>query len=90
MSIFYGIFEIAASSDPHFGTAEVFRGDADASGAPGGPVRAAANTGWDKNTHIPGDQITAIGHRSKDGMYRLRLVKVVLPDGRELICYGKS
>jgi hypothetical protein len=29
-----------------------------------------------------------IGHRIKDGTNNLRLVKVMLSDGRELICYG--
>jgi hypothetical protein len=47
-----------------------------------------AGTGWDKETLKPGDQITAIGHRISDGTNNLRLVKVVLSDGRELICYG--
>jgi hypothetical protein len=56
----------------------------------GGPSPSRmANTGWDKDTLKPGDQITAIGHRIKDGTYSLRLVKVVLSDGRELICYGE-
>ncbi len=45
-------------------------------------------TGWDKEMLKPGDQITAVGHRIKDGTYNLRLVKVVMSDGRELICYG--
>src|ERR1700692_178184 len=55
----------------------------------GGPSPSRmANTGWDKNTIKPGDQITAVGHRIMDGTYSLRLVKVVLSDGRELICYG--
>jgi hypothetical protein len=55
----------------------------------GGPSPSRmANTGWDKDTLKPGDQITAIGHRISDGSNSLRLVKVVLPDGRELICYG--
>jgi hypothetical protein len=55
----------------------------------GGPSPSRmANTGWDKNTVKPGDQITAVGHRITDGTYSLRLVKVVLSDGRELICYG--
>ena len=55
----------------------------------GGPSPSRmANTGWDKGTLKPGDQITAIGHRIEDGTYNLRLVKVVLQDGRELICYG--
>jgi hypothetical protein len=55
----------------------------------GGPSPSRmANTGWDKETLKPGDQITAVGHRIKDGTYNLRLVKVVMSDGRELICYG--
>jgi hypothetical protein len=55
----------------------------------GGPSPSRmASTGWDKETLKPGDQITAIGHRMNDGTCYLRLVKIVLPDGRELICYG--
>ncbi len=55
----------------------------------GGPSPSRmAGTGWDKETLKPGDQITAIGHRISDGTNNLRLVKVVLSDGRELICYG--
>jgi hypothetical protein len=55
----------------------------------GGPSPSRmAGTGWDKNTLKPGDQISAVGHRIMDGTYSLRLVKVVLSDGRELICYG--
>ena len=57
--------------------------------AAGGPSPSRmAGTGWDKETLKPGDQITAIGHRISDGTNSLRLVKVVLADGRELICYG--
>jgi hypothetical protein len=40
--------------------------------------------GWDKNTIKPGDVITASGHRTKNGANFLRLIKVVLPDGREM------
>jgi len=55
----------------------------------GGPSPSRmANTGWDKDTVKPGDQITAVGHRIKDGTYNPRLVKVILADGRELTCYG--
>ena len=55
----------------------------------GGPSPSRmANTGWDKETLKPGDRITAVGHRITDGTNNLRLVKVVLADGRELICYG--
>ena len=57
--------------------------------AAGGPSPSRmAGTGWDKDTLKPGDQITAIGHRISDGTYFLRTMKVVFPDGRELICYG--
>jgi hypothetical protein len=55
----------------------------------GGPSPSRmANTGWDKDTLKPGDQIAAVGHRITDGTYSLRLEKVILADGRELICYG--
>jgi Family of unknown function (DUF6152) len=57
--------------------------------AAGGPSPSRmAGTGWDKETLKPGDQITAVGHRISDGTYSLRLVKVVLSDGREFTCYG--
>ncbi len=57
--------------------------------AAGGPSPSRmAGTGWSKDTLKPGDQITAIGHRISDGTNFLRLVKVDLADGRELICYG--
>jgi hypothetical protein len=56
----------------------------------GGPSpNRMANTGWDKGTLKPGDQIAATGIRSNDGSYILRLEKITLADGRELICYGK-
>jgi len=55
----------------------------------GGPSPSRmAGTGWDKGTLKPGDQITAVGHKIADGTYNLRLEKVVLSDGRELLCYG--
>jgi hypothetical protein len=55
----------------------------------GGPSPSRmAGTGWDKDTLKPGDRITAVGHRIEDGTYNIRLVKVVLADGRELACYG--
>jgi Family of unknown function (DUF6152) len=39
---------------------------------------------WNKNTLKPGDLITAIGFRAKNGAPALRLKKIVLADGREL------
>ena len=59
--------------------------------AAGGPSPSRmAGTGWDKETLKPGDQITAVGHKITDGTNTLRMVKVVLSNGRELICYGGS
>jgi len=40
--------------------------------------------GWSKEIIKPGDQITVIGYRAKNGSYTLRLQKVVLSDGQEL------
>jgi len=40
--------------------------------------------GWSKEIIRPGDQITVIGYRAKNGSYTVRLQKVVLSDGREL------
>jgi hypothetical protein len=65
------------------------RGEIEKWSAGGPSPNRMANTGWDKETLKPGDQITAIGNRNNDGSYQLRLAKVVLQDGRELLCYGK-
>jgi hypothetical protein len=40
--------------------------------------------GWDKSTIKVGDVVTASGHRTKNGTNFLRLMKIVLPDGREM------
>lgn len=40
--------------------------------------------GWDKNTIKVGDRVTASGHKAKNGSPTLRLLKVVLADGREM------
>jgi uncharacterized protein DUF6152 len=40
--------------------------------------------GWDKDTIKVGDVITASGHRTMNGANFLRLIKIVLPDGREM------
>src|SRR5882762_2762184 len=40
--------------------------------------------GWSKEIIKPGDKITVIGYRAKNGSYTLRLQKVVLSDGQEL------
>lgn len=48
------------------------------------PAMLVRNGGWDKSTLKPGDVITAIGFRARNGTNILRLKKIVLADGREL------
>jgi uncharacterized protein DUF6152 len=43
--------------------------------------------GWSKKTLQPGDVITVIGHRFKDGSNAARLQTVVMPNGKEMY-YG--
>ena len=40
--------------------------------------------GWSRDIIKPGDQITVIGNRGKNGSTTLRLQKVVLANGQEL------
>jgi hypothetical protein len=56
----------------------------------GGPstTRMAAN-GWDKTTIKPGDTITATGYRFSDGQNILRLEKIVMSSGKEMLLYGR-
>ena len=43
-----------------------------------------ARYGWSKNTLKSGDMITAYGYRPKSGSNYLRLIKITLPDGRQM------
>ena len=43
--------------------------------------------GWNKKSLKPGDVITVIGHRFKDGSHAIRLQMVVMPNGKEMF-YG--
>lgn len=56
----------------------------------GGPaiVRMTKN-GWTKTTVKPGDVITGIGYQYADGEKIVRLERVVLADGKELLVYGR-
>jgi hypothetical protein len=56
----------------------------------GGPsiTRMAAN-GWDKTTLKPGDVVTAIGYQFSDGQKILRLQRIVLAGGKEMLLYGR-
>jgi hypothetical protein len=48
-----------------------------------GPNRLA-NHGWSKDSLKPGDQVTIVGNRNKDGSPTMRFEKVIFPDGQEL------
>jgi hypothetical protein len=55
----------------------------------GGPSTSRmANNGWDRTTLKPGDQITAIGFQFADGQPILRLEKVMMAGGKEMLLYG--
>jgi hypothetical protein len=57
----------------------------------GGPaiIRMEAN-GWTKGTVKPGDTITGVGYQFADGQKILKLDRVVLGDGKELLLYGST
>ena len=40
--------------------------------------------GWDRNTFKPGDVITVIGYRFKDGSHMAQVQKIVMASGKEL------
>ena len=48
------------------------------------PAMLARYGGWDKDTIKVGDTITMVGHRTKNGTNFLRLLKIVMPEGKEL------
>jgi hypothetical protein len=49
----------------------------------GGPNRLA-NHGWTKDSLKPGDQVTIIGNRNKDGSPTMRFEKIIFANGQEL------
>ena len=55
----------------------------------GGPAinRMEAN-GWAKTTVKPGDVITGIGYQFADGQKIVRLERVLLADGKEMLLYA--
>jgi len=56
----------------------------------GGPAlnRMEAN-GWTKTTLKAGDVITGIGYQYADGQKIIRLERVILPNGKEMLVYGR-
>ena len=49
-----------------------------------GALGMLARAGWRRDTLKPGDEITAIGNRAKDGKPFLHFNKIVLADGQQL------
>ena len=57
----------------------------------GGPAinRMEAN-GWSRTTLKPGDVITGIGYQFSDGQRIIRLEKVIMAGGKEMLLYGRG
>ncbi len=53
--------------------------------AEGGSSSMMRRAGWSSRSLKPGDQITASGNPNKDGSYDMRLTKIVMENGQELI-----
>lgn len=49
-----------------------------------GAIGMLTRAGWRRDTLKPGDEITAVGNRAKDGKPVMHLDKIVFPNGREL------
>ena len=54
----------------------------------GSSPKVMTDGGWDKSTLKPGDVITGVGYRFRNGSNVALLQKIVLADGRELY-YGR-
>ena len=55
----------------------------------GGPaITRMEAKGWHKTTIKPGDTITGVGYQFADGQKVLRLERVVLADGKEMLLYA--
>jgi hypothetical protein len=53
----------------------------------GSNKKYSAVNGWDRNTLKPGDVITGIGYRFKDGSNAAQLQKIVMASGKEMYLY---
>ena len=53
--------------------------------AEGAPPSVMRRVGWSRRTLKPGDQFTAFGYPHKDGDHEMRLIKIVLDNGQELM-----
>ena len=57
----------------------------------GGPaLNRMEGSGWTRATVKLGDVITGVGYQFADGQKIVRLEKVMLADGKELLVYGRK
>jgi len=57
----------------------------------GGPaISRMTASGWTRDTVKPGDAITGTGYQFADGSKIIRLERVTLTDGRELLVYARD
>src|SRR5690349_9593659 len=49
-----------------------------------GSPNSMRRIGWTRNSLKPGDEITVIGNRKKDGSKSMYLEKILLPNGKEV------
>ncbi len=57
----------------------------------GGPaINRMEAKGWNKGTVKPGDTLTGIGYQFSDGQKVLRLERVIMPDGKEMLLYANN
>ena len=55
----------------------------------GGPaINRMEAKGWTRTTVKPGDTITGIGYQFADGQKIIRLEKVIMADGKEMLLYA--
>lgn len=80
-------------SSPHPMIALEVRGDDGATDqwSIGGPaINRMAAKGWSRDTLKPGDMITGIGYQFLDGSKIIRLERVILADGSEMLVYANN
>jgi hypothetical protein len=57
----------------------------------GGPALTRMQArGWTRTTLAPGDVITGIGYQFTDGSKIIRLERVVMADGTEMLVYARQ
>ena len=58
--------------------------------AESGSPNMMRRNGWNAKSMKPGDQVAVSGNRAKNGSFSMRLIRVVLPGGQELIPWSNT